>query len=178
MTWTWADWLVLLTLALAFWGGYRSGVVREAIGMAAVILAWVIAGALAGSMAGGVEQRTGLAPASAHLVAFWLLFLFVFALTRALGWALERILAVGVLKVVSGIGGGIVACAKAVLILWLVLFIALFFPMAPDVRTTLHRSPTVGLIESLDRPAYALLVASLPHRARPWAKLFLERHHT
>ncbi|HXW52260.1 MAG TPA: CvpA family protein [Candidatus Acidoferrales bacterium] len=174
---TWADWLVVLTLGVAFWGGYRSGVVRESIGLASIIVAAVVAGSLAGPLTPFFHDRFGLALASAHLVGFWLLFLVAFALTRLAGWAAERTIAVPVFKVASGIGGGAVACVKAVLALWCVLFVALFFPMAPDVRTTLHASPTVVAIESLNAPAYATIEGSLPGRARPWARWFLKRHH-
>ncbi len=174
---TWADGLVILTLALAFWGGYRAGLIREAIGLVSIIVAWVIAGALAGTMTPSLQHSFGLPPASAHLAGFWLLFLFAFGLTRLAGWAAERTIARPVLKAASGVGGGLVACAKAVLALWLILFIGLFFPMAPDVRTTLRHSPTVTLIESLNAPAYAMIDASLPSRARPWERWFLERHH-
>ena len=174
---TWADVLVALTLAVAFWGGYRAGVVREAIGMLAIILAWVAAGAFAGTMSPALQKTLGLSPASAHLVGFWLVFLFTFAVTRAAGWALERVTAQPVLRIASGIGGGIVACAKALLVLWLVLFVALFFPIAKDVRAILKRSPTVETIEVLDRPAYAMLTASLPQRTHPFVRMFLDHHH-
>lgn len=174
---TWADGLVALTLAVAFWGGYRSGVVREAIGMLAIIFAWALAGAFAGAMGPALQGDFGLTPASAHLASFWLLFLFVFGATRALGWTIERVTAKPVLRVANGIGGGVVACAKAVLALWLVLFVALFFPIAPDVRATLKRSPTVEVIQALDGPAYAMLNAALPKRARPFVRIFLDHHH-
>jgi uncharacterized membrane protein required for colicin V production len=174
---TWADGLVILTLIVAFWGGYRNGVVREAIGMLAIIIAWIAAGSFAGLMSPTMEKTFGLSQASGHLASFWLLFLFVFAATRAAGWAIEKITAKPVLKFASGIGGGFVSCAKAVLALWLVLFIALFFPIAQDVRATLKLSPTVTAIEALDRPVYAMLEESLPSRARPFARLFLDKHH-
>jgi len=174
---TWADALVLLTLAVAFWGGYRSGVVREAIGMVAIIIAWALAGAFAGAMSPALEHSFGLSPASAHLASFWLLFLFVFGATRAAGWTIERLTARPILRVVNGLGGGVVACAKAVLALWLILFIALFFPISSDVRAVLKASPTVESIEALDRPAYAMLSASLPQRTRPFVRLFLDHHH-
>ena len=174
---TWADGLVLLTTAVAFWGGYRSGVVREAIGMVAIIMAWVLAGAFAGMMSPALERGLALSPAASHLVAFWLLFLFVFGATRAVGWAVERFTAAPILRAASGVGSGIVACAKAVLALWLVLFVALFFPIAKDVRATLAASPTVKAIAALDAPAYAMLEASLPVRARPFARAFLDHHH-
>jgi uncharacterized membrane protein required for colicin V production len=174
---TWVDGLVVLTLAVAFWGGYRSGIVREAIGLVAIILAWVAAGSLAGTMSPALQKSLGLSPAPAHLASFWLLFLFTFAATRALGWMLERVTAKPILRIVNGIGGGIVAAAKGVLALWLILFIALFFPVARDVRAILKNSPTVATIEALDQPAYAVLTASLPRRTRPFVRLFLDHHH-
>lgn len=173
---TWADWLVLLTLAVAFWGGYRGGIVRESIGLASIIVAGVVAGTLAGPLTPGFQKNFALEPASAHLVAFWLLFLVAFAVTRLAGWAAERATALPALKIASGLGGGLVACVKAVLALWCILFVALFFPIAPDVRATLRDSPSVRVIESLDASAYAMIEGALPGRAQPWARLFLRRH--
>ncbi|SRR5579872_95847 len=174
---TWADWLVLLTLAVAFWGGYRAGIVRESIGLASIIVAGVVAGSLAGAVTPGFQKNFALAPASAHLVAFWLLFLVAFAVTRLAGWAAERASALPALRVANGLGGGAVACVKAVLALWCILFVALFFPIAPDVRKTLRTSPGVRAIESLNAPAYAMIEGALPGRAQLWARLYLQHHH-
>ncbi|MDQ6779616.1 MAG: CvpA family protein, partial [Candidatus Eremiobacteraeota bacterium] len=123
MNLTWADALVGLTLAVAFWGGYRSGVVRELIGVLAIVIAWATAGTFAGVLAATLQARYGLSPGAGHLAAFWLLFLVVFAATRLLGWLVERFAALPILRIASGVGGGFVACGKAVLLLWLVLFI-------------------------------------------------------
>ena len=174
---TWADGLVALTLAVAFWGGYRSGVVRELIGILAIILAWVLAGAFAGLLSEALQQRFGLSQGAGHLAAFWLLFLVVFAGVRAIGWLVERFTSLPLLRVASGIGGGFVACAKALLLLWLVLFVALFFPISRDVRATLKSSASVGVIVALDRPAFAMLNESLPNSARPFARFILAHHH-
>lgn len=173
---TWADWLVALTLVVAFWGGYRSGLIRESISILSIIVAWVLAGAFAGLLGGSLQDRFALSPGAAHLAAFWLLFLVIFAATRALGWLLERFTSLPLLRIASGIGGGAVACGKAVLLLWLVLFIALFFPISRDVRATLRRSPSVVTIEAINRPAFAMLNQSLPRNARPFADLILAHH--
>ncbi|MDQ6823926.1 MAG: CvpA family protein [Candidatus Eremiobacteraeota bacterium] len=173
---TWADILVGLTLLVAFWGGYRSGVIREMIAILSIIVAWALAGAFASPLAGALQDRFALSPGSGHLAAFWLLFLVIFAGTRALGWLVERFTSLPLLRIASGIGGGVVACAKAILLMWLVLFIALFFPIARDVRATLRRSPSVTTIEALNRPAFAMLNQSLPRNARPFANLILAHH--
>ena len=176
---TWPDILVLITLAVAFVSGYRNGVIREFIDLGSIILAWIAAGALAATLAVGLAPSWHLAPASAHLIAFWILFLTVFVALRVLGWMLDRFAKLPVLRVASGAGGGIVAMAKGVLILWLVLFIALFFPIAPDVRDALRNSKSVPMIELLDRPAIALLDQSVPFPwyTRPFVNSTLRHHH-
>jgi uncharacterized membrane protein required for colicin V production len=174
---TWVDALVILTLAVAFWGGYRSGAVREAVTIISIVVGWLAAGSVAGAMVPEVHQALGLAPASAHLLGFWLLFLVVFALVRLAGWAAERTLARPLVTFASKIGGGIVACAKAVLVLWFILFVALFFPIAGDVRSSLRASPSARLIASLDTPIYGVLDHALPKRARPFATWYLKHHH-
>jgi uncharacterized membrane protein required for colicin V production len=172
----WVDALVILTMAVAFWGGYRAGVVREAIGLVAIVVAWVLAGAFAGPFAESLGRQWQLSVAVAHLIGFWLLFLIVFAAIRALGWLLERALSLPLIKVVSGIGGGIVASAKAVLLLWIILFVALFFPIATDVRTAMRASPSARAIDALDVPAYAMLEESLPKSVRLVADDILKHH--
>ena len=176
---TWPDVLVVTTLIVAFWGGYRNGVVREFIDLGSIILSWFIAGAAAGTLADGIGPAWHLQPATAHLIAFWVLFLAAFVALRALGWFLERFSKLPVLKTVSGIGGGLVSCVKALLVIWLVLFVALFFPMASDVREALKNSFSIPKIELLDRPALAMIDKSLPFPwyTRPFIEPTLRRHH-
>ena len=172
----WVDALVLLTFGVAFWGGYRAGVVREVIGLASIVVAWVLAGLFAGPFSDSLGVALGVSVAIAHLIGFWLLFLIVFAGVRALGWFLERAAALPIIKVVSGVGGGVVAAAKAALLLWLILFIALFFPISPDVRAAMRASPTARAIDSLDTPAYAMLEGALPKTVRIVAASILKHH--
>jgi membrane protein required for colicin V production len=174
---TWVDAFVFLTLAVAFWGGYRSGAVRESLVLVSLLVALVIAGALAGAFGSVIHRSFGLATASAHLASFWLLFLLAFVGTRLAGWAADRTIFQPTLKVVSAVGGGVVACAKAIVVLWLILFTALFFPLATDVRATLRVSPTARWIEAINQPVYGLIIEGLPGRARPVAQLILKRHH-
>jgi hypothetical protein len=164
-------------MVVAFWGGYRSGAVREAVTLVAIFVGWLVAGSLAAGGASVIHRHFGLPPASAHLASFWLIFLLAFAVTRVAGWAAERTVYTPLTKTVSGIGGGLVACVKAALILWLILFIALFFPLAPDVRTALRASPTARWIEAVDAPAYGLIIQALPGRTRPVGRFILKRHH-
>ncbi len=173
---TWVDALALGTLGVAFWGGYRTGVIREIAGLLSVIAAWMLAGFFAGELAPELRNQWRLSPASAHLIAFWLLFLVMLVAMRLAGSLLERFAAAPVLKTISGIGGGCIACAKAVLILWLILFIARFFPVAPDVRETFGRSASVAAIEALDRPAIAMITDALPRHVRPYSRMLLRWH--
>jgi uncharacterized membrane protein required for colicin V production len=172
----WIDALIVLTLAVAFWGGYRAGVVRELIGLVAIVLAWVLAGAFAGPFADALGQQWHVSIAVAHLIGFWLLFLVVFAGVRALGWLLERAASLPIIKVVSGVGGGLVAAAKAVLLLWFALFVALFFPISGDVRDAMRSSPSARAIDALDAPAYAMLEGALPKPVRVVAATILKHH--
>lgn len=172
----WVDALVFLTLAVAFWGGYRSGVVRELIGLAAILIAWLLAGAFAGPFADALGIQLGVSVSVAHLIGFWLLFLVVFAAVRAGGWLLEKVASLPIVKIVSGVGGGLVASAKAVLLLWLLLFVALFFPISADVRAAMRASPSARAIDALDEPAYAMLESALPHTVRVVAASILKHH--
>jgi uncharacterized membrane protein required for colicin V production len=173
---SWPDVFVALTLAVTFWGGFRSGFFREASVLAAIGLGWLVAGALSGVVAAVFPFWRSLSDAAMHLIAFWLIFLIVFAAVRALGYMLERIPLPPILVFFSRIGGGLVGCAKAVFVLWLILFIALFFPIDKDVRAALHASPSARAIDSLNQPVNAFIEQSTPSLVRPIATLVL-RHH-
>jgi membrane protein required for colicin V production len=172
----WVDALVILTLAAAFWGGYRNGLVRELVGLAAVILAWIAASAFANPTADWIATQWALSPSVARVAAFWAVFLAVFVAIRAAGWLLERITKLPVINVASGIGGGLAACLKASVLLWAILFVALFFPMDNDVRTALKNSPSANYIESFDAPVTAAIDAALPKLARPVWHVVMKRH--
>jgi membrane protein required for colicin V production len=172
----WVDALVFLTLAVAFWGGYRAGVVSELIGLAAIVLAWVLAGAFAGPFADALGDQWSVSVPVAHLIGFWLLFLVIFAGVRAAGWLLERAASLPVIKIVSGIGGGLAAAAKAVLLLWVILFIALFFPISTDVRSALRASPSARVLDAMDVPVYAMLEGAMPRPVRVVTASILKHH--
>jgi membrane protein required for colicin V production len=166
-----------LTLAAAFWGGYRNGLVRELVGLAAVVLAWVAASAFANQAAEWITLQWVLPASVARVAAFWVVFLAVFVGIRALGWLLERVTKLPVISVVSGVGGGLAASLKALVLLWVILFVALFFPVDRDVRTALKESPSATFIESFDAPVTAAIDAALPRLARPVWHVVMRKHH-
>jgi membrane protein required for colicin V production len=172
----WVDILVALTLLAAFWGGYRNGLVREVIGLAAVVLAWLAATAFASAATDWISAQWTVAPAVARVAAFWAVFLLAFVAVRALGWLLERVTKLPVISIVSGIGGGLVSGIKALVLLWAILFVALFFPMDKEVREALRQSPSATLIESFDGPVVAAIDAALPKVTRPVWHIVMKKH--
>lgn len=172
----WVDILVALTLLAAFWGGYRNGLVREVIGLAAVVLAWFAATAFATGTSDWIAAQWNFSPAVARVAAFWSVFLAAFVVVRALGWLLERVTKLPVISIVSGIGGGLVSAVKALVLLWAVLFVALFFPMDAQVREALRESPSAEVIESFDGPVVAAIDAALPKVTRPVWHVVMKKH--
>ena len=53
----------------------------------------------------------------------------------------------------NAIGGAFIGFAKGAILLWLVLFIALFFPLSPDIRDGLHQSRLAPYLVDLRRAA-------------------------
>lgn len=172
----WVDTLVALTILAAFLGGYRNGVVRELIGLAAVVLAWFAAAAFAGAISDWFALEYNFAPSVARVAAFWSVFLATFVVVRTLGWLLERFTALPVISIASGVGGGLVASVKAVVLLWAILFIALFFPMDRQVRVALRASWSATLVESFDGPVISAIDAALPKFARPVWHVVMRNH--
>jgi hypothetical protein len=82
-----------------------------------------------------------------------------------------------VLGLGNALGGGIIGFAKGAILLWLVLFISLFFPLSPDIRDDLHRSSLAPYLVIYDGPLDDAMLSAIPWFARPFAMPFFKRHH-
>jgi uncharacterized membrane protein required for colicin V production len=172
---TWIDGLALLTLAIAFICGWRAGLIPEFFDAGALVFAALLAGMWSGAFASGLPPTWPLSEAARHLMAFWIVFLFVYAAMRALGFFVEHRRWRGS-ALVSGIGGGLIASAKVVATLFALLYFALFLPIDSQVRDTLRNSP---IANSFDRnyPAINDIVISMsPRLYRPIVRPYMLHH--
>jgi hypothetical protein len=90
---------------------------------------------------------------------------------------LGRIAKLPLLGLGNALGGAAIGFAKGAILLWLVLFIALFFPLSPDIRDSLHQSRLAPYLAIYDAPIDDAILSTIPWFARPFVMPYFRRHH-
>jgi uncharacterized membrane protein required for colicin V production len=159
---TWIDGLALLTLGVGFYCGWRAGLVAEFFDAGSLVIGAVVAGWLSGGLAGGLPPTWPLSDAARHLMAFWLVFLVVYALMRVIGWFAVAYHNWPTAQWIGGVGGGLIAVAKVLVTFFVVLYLALFLPIDSQVRETLRKSPIAIRLDVCFPPINDAFIAMAP----------------
>jgi uncharacterized membrane protein required for colicin V production len=173
----WPDVVIVVVLAIATLKGYSRGFVSELGGAVAATAALVTPWFYNGAMDKRIEQLANLGPGSAHVVGMFATGLLTYVVILVAARLLGAIAKLPVLGLGNALGGAFVGFAKGAILLWLVLFIALFFPLAPDIRADLHRSRFAPYLVAYDAPIDKALLVPIPWFARPFVMPYFRRHH-
>lgn len=173
---TWPDVVIVAIALIAALRGYKRGFVVELSGAIALVLGLLAAFHYDGAYDAPIAAVTHLGPGSAHVVGMASIGLAVWALLAAVAFLLARIVKLPVIGVGNGLGGAAVGVMKSALLIWAMLYVALFFPLSPDLRSDLHRSPLVAVLTEPNAQLDGTLRAWMPWFIRPLAEPFFERH--
>jgi uncharacterized membrane protein required for colicin V production len=173
----WPDLIIFIVLAIATYKGWARGFVSELGGAIAITGALVTPWFYNGSLDEQIQAVTKLGPGSAHVVGMFGTGLLTYVVILVVARLLGRIAKLPVLGLGNALGGGIIGFAKGAILLWLVLFISLFFPLSRDIRDDLHRSSLAPYLLSYDGPLDDAMLSAIPWFARPFAMPFFKRHH-
>jgi uncharacterized membrane protein required for colicin V production len=174
---TWPDAIVVIVLAFATWKGYSRGFVAELGGAVAVTAALVTPWFYNGSFDSQIESITRLGAGSAHVVGMFCTGLLTYVIVLFIARILGGIAKLPVLGLGNALAGAFIGFAKGAILLWLILFIALFFPLASDIRGDLHQSKLAPYLVSYDPPIDAAILSTIPWFARPFLMPYFKRHH-
>ncbi len=172
----WPDIVIAIVLGLGTLAGLRRGFIGELSGIVALGAAVVAAFSYGGGLDAWVRGRTHLGLGSAHVVGMVLFGLIAYAIVLAIGLVLSGFAKLPILNLVNALGGGAVGFLKSLLFLWIALYVALFFPLSPDLRKDLHESYLVTLIETPNKQLDAHMRDSLPDYVRPLSGSLFDRH--
>jgi uncharacterized membrane protein required for colicin V production len=173
----WPDIIIFIVVAIATYKGYRRGFVSEIGGAVAVTAALVTPWFYNGSLDPQIAALTKLGPGSAHVVGMFATGLLTYIVLLIVARVLGTIAKLPVLGIGNAVGGAAIGFAKGAILLWLVLFVALFFPLSPDIRTDLHQSRFAPYLVSYDAPLEEAILSTIPWFARPFAMPYFRRHH-
>jgi hypothetical protein len=173
---TWVDVLAFATLGVAFACGWRAGLVAEFFDAGSLVIAGAIAAWLSGAIASGLPPTWPLSEASRHLLAFWTLFLIIYTGMRALGWLAGRYPDWPGIRWVAGAGGGFIGAAKALTALFVILYVALFAQIDPQLHDTLRHSPIATQFDARFPPINETITAMTPPLYRLVIRPYMRSH--
>src|SRR5579884_700907 len=166
---TWPDILIAAVLVIAALKGYKRGFIIELSGAVALVLALITPWFYNGAFDGALQNVTHLGPGAAHVIAMFLVGVATYAGVLLIARALNAVAKLPVLGLGNALAGAGVGVLKGAIGVWVLLYIALFFPLSRDIRADLHRSALVGYITGPNAMVDAKVNETLPWFARPFA---------
>jgi uncharacterized membrane protein required for colicin V production len=176
MTLTWPDLVIGAILVLGVARGYLRGFVVELTGALALVAAVVAAFAYPGIWDKPLGDATRLGPGSAHVVSMIIFAALAYAAVNFAGGLLARIAKLPLIGFFNAILGAVVGFAWAAAFVWLVLFVALYFPLSKDLRGDLHKSYLVAVFEQPNGQIDTFIKKSLPWFVKPFSNGIFGRH--
>ncbi len=173
----WPDAVIVIVLGIATFKGYSRGFVSELGGAVAVTAALVTPWFYNGSFDPQIQRLVHLGPGSAHVVGMFVTGLGTYIVILLIARLLGTIARLPLLGIGNALGGAFIGFAKGAIFLWLVLFVALFFPLSPDIRDGLHQSRLAPYLVSYDAPIDDAILSTVPWFARPFVLPYFRRHH-
>jgi uncharacterized membrane protein required for colicin V production len=173
----WVDIVIVVILGLATLKGFTRGFVGELGGAVAVVAALITPWYYNGAFDGWLEANVHLGPGSSHVVGMFLTGFITYAIVLAISWVLNRFAKLPILNIGNSIGGAVIGFLKGAVLIWLVLFIALYFPLSPDIRNDLHNSHLAASFTQPDEAIDHAIESTIPWFARPFLNPYFKRHH-
>jgi uncharacterized membrane protein required for colicin V production len=173
----WPDAVIVIVLGIAAYKGYSRGFVSELGGAVAVTAALITPWFYNGFLDSQIEAVTKLGPGSAHVVGMFCTGLLTYVVLLVVARLLGVVAKLPVLGLGNALGGALVGFAKGAILLWLILFVSLFFPLSPDIREGLHESSLAPYLVTYDAPIDDAILSTIPWFARPFVQPYFRRHH-
>ncbi len=173
----WPDIAIAIIVLIAAYKGFRRGFISELGGAVAVVAALIAPWYYNGSFDGWLENTIHLGPGSSHVVGMFLTGFITYAIVLATSWVLNRFAKLPLLNIGNSIAGAIVGFAKGAVLIWLVLCIALYFPLSPDIRHDLHTAKLPGYFVGPNTNIDHAIESTIPWFARPFVNPYFHRHH-
>ncbi|HVS46889.1 MAG TPA: CvpA family protein [Verrucomicrobiae bacterium] len=173
----WPDIVIAAIVVLATFKGFQKGFVKELAGAVALFLSLTTPWFYNGSLDKPIDGIAHVGPGSAHVIGMFLTGIATYAILIALSLVLDKIARLPILGIGNAILGAAVGFLKAAIFCWLILYVALFFPLSPDIRAGLHQSKAVAYLTQWDDAIDSNVKKSIPWFARPFINPFFWRHH-
>lgn len=172
----WPDVLIAAIALLGLLKGFKRGFVRELSGAVALAASLITPWFYNGAFDGFFAKQLHLSAGSAHVVAMIAVGIATYLAVMIAARMLDVVARLPVIGFGNALGGAAVGLLKAAVAIWVVLYVALFFPLSPSIRGDLHRSMLVSALTQPNARVDAALIGTLPGFARPLVDPVFARH--
>ena len=172
----WPDLIILAIVAIAALKGFKRGFISELAGAVALFASLVTPFFYNGFADGFIQAYMHMGPGSAHVIGMFAVGIATYAAILAIAFLLNGVAKLPILGLPNAVAGAAVGVIKATVFVAFALWIALFFPLSPDIRADFHRSTMVALLTQPDERVDSAINSVLPWFARPFVKPWFERH--
>lgn len=172
----WPDILIAAVLLVAALKGFKRGFVSELSGAVALICAFITPWFYNGAFDGVLEQTLHTSAGSSHVIGLFLTGIATYTVVMLAARVLNLVAKLPVLGTGNALLGAAVGLLKGAVLVWLVLYVALFFPLSPQIRADLHRSRLAAALTLPDARIDRAVIATLPSFARPFVRPYFAHH--
>ena len=172
----WPDILIGAIALLAALKGFKRGFVMELSGAVALLLALVTPWLYNGAFDAPLRNATHLGTGETHVLAMVLVGIATYAAVMLLARALNVVAKLPIIGFGNALGGAAIGLLKGAIAMWVILYVALFFPLSPQIRGDLHRSTLVAYLTQPNAMVDDRINATLPSFVRPFVRPLFSRH--
>ncbi len=174
---TWPDLVIGAILALTTFKGFARGFVKEIGGLLALAAFLIAPHFYNGSADAAIDGYTKLGATGSHLAGMLMTGIAAYLVVLVVAALLDRIAKLPVLGIGNSLAGAALGFAKGAIAIWLALYVALFFPLTPEIRQSLHASRLAPYFTEFDGLLDAAIESAVPEFARPMIDPYFARHH-
>jgi len=172
----WPDVVAALVVLFGALKGFKRGLVAELTGALALGFSIVAAFRYPGMWDAWLATHAGAARGASHVVGMIAYALVAYVVVQAFGSVLGTIAKLPLVGFVNNALGAAAGIAKSIVLLWAIVYAALFFPLPQAVRDDLHRSSAVAALQTPNARFDATLRGSLPAPLAPFASALFGAH--
>ena len=173
----WPDLVIVFVIGFTTYKGYRRGFISELGGLIAIIAGFVAPRFYNGFADALIDHYTKLGPPISHGIGVLGSGVAAYLIVLAIVFILNRIAKLPVLGMGNAVAGGTLGFLKGTILLWLILFVALFFPLTTEIRDTLHHSILTQYITAVNAPIDDAVQWFVPPLVKPFLAPIFARHH-
>lgn len=173
---SWPDILIAAMLLIVTLKGFKRGFILELSGAVALVLSLVTPWFYNGVFDKQLQAVLHVGAGAAHVIALFCVGAGTYLAVMLIARVLNAVAKLPVLGLGNALAGGAVGLLKGVVFVWLLLYVALFFPLSPEIRGDFHRSALVGIFTRPDTGIDERISRTLPWFARPLLRPVFRRH--